>query len=117
MLIASFVVVLVTVHAFATGQKLSVIKVSIASVAGHAFEVQIAPAGDRSPRRIEMEKRVRDCAIRDGNHTESFHQELRIEITEGSPNQVAIKSEYPKSLTPVVRCIEDDLKANIYVKQ
>jgi hypothetical protein len=64
-----------------------------------------------------MEKRVRDCATRDGNHAESFHTELKIEVTEGSPNQVVIKSSFPKGLTAVARCIEDDLKANIFVKK
>lgn len=116
MLIAVAFAILVTVHAFGNSGKLIVIKVSIVSVAGKAFEVQIAPAGDRSPRRIEMEKRVRDCATRDSNHDDSFHSELKIEVTEGSPNRVAIKSEFPKGLSAVARCIEDDLKANIFVK-
>jgi hypothetical protein len=115
MLIAVAVVILATVHAFGNGGKLTVIKVSIASVAGKAFEVQIAPTGDRSPRRAEMERRVRDCATRDGNHAESFHSEFKVEVTEGSPNQVAIKSEVPKGLSAVARCIQDDLKANIFV--
>lgn len=93
--------------------KLMVFHVEIASVAGKQFEVQIKPAGVNSKHRREGEKRIRDCAERDGNHKESFHSELTIEWTDGDTKEVVIKSKYPKGLSAVVRCIVDDLKANM----